>query len=147
MTPTVRPTAGSPMWDVLLKTGVTYRQFDYWCRVGWVVLEGSPEPGSGRYRNITPVVTAQLMVMKELVDFGMSPRVAALAAERVRVMWWAGTLRDNLQLVLHRNAEGEWLVLTLPLAGEYRAFGCTPHIRLPLANVANLVANLGGEQK
>lgn len=55
-------------------TTATYRQIDYWCRVGIIETEGEPTPGSGYHRkfdeNIIPKVNLLAAVSKAL---GNSP--------------------------------------------------------------------------
>lgn len=68
--------------EVLARTGVTYRQLEHWCTLGYV--SGVPTtPGSGNARVYTPDAVAVLTRMGALVWLGMRPALAARVAHQL----------------------------------------------------------------
>lgn len=72
----------SSVKDAVYGAGITYRQFDYWWRMGWIG-DGS-EPGQGHRRKLTPEQVSRIRKLAALVNAGLSPEVAARALSRAR---------------------------------------------------------------
>lgn len=53
-------------------TGITYRQLDYWDRLGMVSPSGTPARGSGTARRYTLADVRVLFLVKLLLDQGLS---------------------------------------------------------------------------
>ena len=64
--------------------GITYRQFDHWCRTGYVFddLE-SAMPGYGYSRSLTQSEAERLRLMAGLVTLGLRPKPAAALAREL----------------------------------------------------------------
>lgn len=60
--------------------GISYRQFDHWCRIGYLRAETT---GSGRDRDFTPSEIRIAHRMAELVKLGFRPEKAAEYARAV----------------------------------------------------------------
>lgn len=74
--------------------GITYRQFDYWCRVGIIPIESL---GSGIYRTLTADEEAAVRDLAILVRAGMIPNRAA------RIVWDCDTdTADAISAVIGR---------------------------------------------
>lgn len=73
--------------------GVTYRNLDYWCRMGWL-HPINPDPGSGTRRLFPPGEYRVAVLMVRYVAAGVSPAAAARAARR------GGALAGGVRLVL-----------------------------------------------
>lgn len=58
------------------QAGVTYRQFDYWCRRGWIKAEQEQFGGSGRPRSVPWREVKILRLMGQLTAVGLEPYVA-----------------------------------------------------------------------
>lgn len=58
--------------DLAHAAGITYRQLDYWSRVGYLT-ERSPGAGSGSLRDYTDTETAVAVRMGALVRAGVEP--------------------------------------------------------------------------
>lgn len=80
----------SDLTDLLADAGVTYRQFDHWCRRGFIpeppatddadAKPGLTHPGSGFWRELQPAQVEHLRVMARLVHDGMRPDAASVLA-------------------------------------------------------------------
>ena len=57
------------------KAGITYRQFDYWCRSGYV--PGAYGTGSGINRSLTSDQVVYVLRLAKLVKAGFSVQTAA----------------------------------------------------------------------
>src|SRR5262245_58338550 len=69
--------------DTLRHFGVTYRQFDYWARMGYLGDDLIPH-GSGIPRDITPMAIRRAAVMGALIEMGFATGdLAALYAHRL----------------------------------------------------------------
>jgi hypothetical protein len=71
--------------------GVTYRQFDHWCRNGWV--RSRTEGGSGSSRDFTKAESDIFKILANLVTIGFRPVVAAELARNCVERGWNGSLR------------------------------------------------------
>lgn len=67
----------------LREAGVTYRQFDYWLRHGYVP-NADPTPGTGYRREITAEQAEHLRIMGALVAAGLQPEAASRLATSLR---------------------------------------------------------------
>jgi len=63
-----------PVTEVCARTGVTYRQLDYWCRTGY--MPDHEGYGSGSVRQWTEEDVAYLTVFMKLVNAGLELKVA-----------------------------------------------------------------------
>lgn len=63
--------------EAAARLGVTYRQLDYWCRIGLVSEQKAERHGSGRNRTFTRVEMTRLTHLTRLVHLGLDPRRAA----------------------------------------------------------------------
>jgi len=76
---------------VAKRSGITYRQLDYWTRKGWLrASRGTAMPGSGHQRAYTEHEAQVATRMGRLVHDGVSPERAAHLA---RVMATRGQVR------------------------------------------------------
>lgn len=66
------------------RAGITYRQFDFWVRRGWIKVETPEGEGSGRPRLVQWHEVEVLRLMGALVAAGVEPEVAAGVARRLR---------------------------------------------------------------
>lgn len=62
---------------------VTYRQLDYWIRLGLIHTIGDPTPGTGHPRDLADGEDRVLELMAPLVADGVTPRRAAAAAREL----------------------------------------------------------------
>lgn len=66
--------------EVVAATGLSFRQVDYWCRVGLISPSARPARGSGdpasRGRLWSAEDVARLCRVRELIDEGYRPRAA-----------------------------------------------------------------------
>jgi hypothetical protein len=70
--------------DVLAATGISYRQFDYWCQKGFVTdRHARSRPGSGFRRLLTRAEIAHLHTMAQLVVAGLAPAAAAAISRQI----------------------------------------------------------------
>lgn len=63
--------------EVILLTGVTYRQLDHWCNRGWVTPSVADAEGSGSKRRYAPRDVFSVRVMAALMGTGVSGEQAA----------------------------------------------------------------------
>lgn len=55
--------------DLLERTGITYRQLDYWCRIGLIPVHGGPaNPGSGRSRQFDESIVEKIKVVHRICN-------------------------------------------------------------------------------
>lgn len=66
--------AGLTSEEVAAQAGVSYRQLDYWVRVGWLHPEG--KKGSGRQRTWPEAEIDMALAMGALVKYGVDPALA-----------------------------------------------------------------------
>lgn len=88
----------------LLEVGLTYRQVDYWTRMGWLRAD-NPECGTGRVRRYPRGEVQVAKLMAALVTEGeMSPGKASAAARN------GGWLADGMWLAIRRDdlELGDW---------------------------------------
>lgn len=52
--------------DIMIQTGITYRQLDYWCRKGVVEVLNDPEPGAGIPREFDESVINKIKVLVQV---------------------------------------------------------------------------------
>jgi hypothetical protein len=76
--------------DLLASYGVTYRQFDHWCRKGWIVA--STPSGSGIERHFERTELDIFRMMASLVGVGFRPVIAAELARACIEKGFTGTL-------------------------------------------------------
>jgi hypothetical protein len=70
--------------DLAQRAGVTYRQVDYWTRLGLLTPEDRPAEGSGHVRTYGADQIVKARIMGALVKlFGMAPRAASEVAEEI----------------------------------------------------------------
>lgn len=70
-----------------LPEGLTYRQLDYWTRLGYVKTDGAPSPGSGG-RRAWPAEELEIAArMVKLRDEGYELRLAAKRARAEQPVW------------------------------------------------------------
>jgi DNA-binding transcriptional MerR regulator len=50
------------------KTGATYRQIDYWCRIGLISPIGKSTPGSGYYRQFDEEVVPRVALIVRMTE-------------------------------------------------------------------------------
>ena len=65
---------------MLAATGATHRQLDYWTRCGYVLTDGDPSPGSGRYRRWPASEVPVVALMVRLSAVGVLVSTAAIVA-------------------------------------------------------------------
>lgn len=63
--------------------GITYRQLDHWCTVGYLMAEWPDGEGSGRYRYFAPTEVRIAQQMRRLLAAGLQAETAALIAREV----------------------------------------------------------------
>lgn len=93
--------------QVVKVTGITYRQLDHWCRMGYVDLLNRT-PGSGSPRHFTDAQLSHLATVKALVDAGINTRTAAHIAHNtpqyehgpVQIQIDTQAIRDTLRKAL-----------------------------------------------
>jgi hypothetical protein len=85
--------------NVELPVGVTYRQFDYWCRTGYVHCDAT---GSGTARTIEDGEQAILNLMGRLVRAGIPAILAAKVAREAQGHGPDATVRigDGLHIIV-----------------------------------------------
>lgn len=83
--------------DLRARTGITYRQMDYWIRAGLVQL-AEPSNGMGHSRYVGPAEVQVVMVMAALVKAGVSPEAASRAARN------GGELAPGVRVVIAEAA-------------------------------------------
>lgn len=66
--------------DILKRTGVTYRQLDYWVRRGWVTPERPEQVSTGHHRTFSAREFVVIDRMARLVLAGVVPDIAAKVA-------------------------------------------------------------------
>jgi hypothetical protein len=87
----------------MLATGATYRQIDYWTRVGYLE-PATPTPGSGTHREWTRHDLAVTRTILRLIRVGFRPEVAADFAKAAAAgrdsacvdgvwVWWGPSCR------------------------------------------------------
>lgn len=64
------------------RTGLTYRQLDYWTRLGYLVADEN-RPGSGNVRTFHPGEVAVGTIMRRLVTAGLIVEAAAFIARDI----------------------------------------------------------------
>lgn len=69
--------------EAIETAGITYRQFDYWWRMGWVG-DGS-EPGSGGRRDLDEAQLVRLRRLAALVNTGLRPDLAASLLDNAEI--------------------------------------------------------------
>lgn len=90
---------------------ISYRQLDYWCRIGTVTPAGPARPGSGARRRWT---TQQVHVLAVLAAVGGHVPISALDELGAMLLDWdAATWDDTLLFVSRRGGVYVW-------AGDYR---------------------------
>lgn len=70
--------------DVPGRAGITYRQFDYWVRRGFLNVQREPGAGSGVPRLVHWREVQVARLMGELTAVGVEPEVAAAAARQLQ---------------------------------------------------------------
>lgn len=60
--------------------GVTYRQLDYWCQMGYI---NAPSHGSGVPREVPDEEFRVLLWMADLVKAGLTPATAAVVGRKL----------------------------------------------------------------
>lgn len=81
----------------LTDLGLTYRQVDYWTRMGWLKPD-NPEPGTGKVRRYGPDEVRVAALMSVLVTEGeMSPAKASAAARH------GGFMASGLWVLVRRG--------------------------------------------
>lgn len=77
-------------------SGLTYRQCDYWIRVGVLqTMDGRDEPGSGAQRSFAPEEVTVACVLAALRDLNVPLDTLKRVAEQLRLFdedGWTGTL-------------------------------------------------------
>lgn len=73
--------------EILERTGLTYRQLDYWVRKGWL-RPARKANGSGSRRGWTRRELDVAVVMCRLVDAGLKVDIAAIAAREWAKPGW-----------------------------------------------------------
>lgn len=86
--------------EVMDATGLTYRQVDYWTRMGWLRTVTAPTPGSGYWRAYPRAEVRVAHLMVAMANAGVAVQVAAEAARRATVVAedWSVTLWGGLRL-------------------------------------------------
>lgn len=94
---TLAPEGWVSTTDLMALTGITYRQADYWTRLGWL-RPPEPTPGSGAQRYYPPAEQRVAAIMAALVAAGLEPGAAALAARTSwGGRWWRVVLDGGVQ--------------------------------------------------
>lgn len=110
--------AGISTMQVARLSGATFRQLDYWARLGVLVPDGNGK-GSGAFRSYEPWQARAALALRLLSDaLGRVPTntaIPSLVVERVR--------EDPTTSAVHVRYGPMLLVLTLPLAPEWREKG------------------------
>jgi hypothetical protein len=94
--------AGVSSTGLVRLSGLTYRQVDYWARVGVLLPDGEPTPGSGVQRVYTAAGVARARALGRLVGLGMPVGLAAhLVDHRTDDAdgGWVARLGDGLLVV------------------------------------------------
>lgn len=77
-------------WDRVRPLGtVTYRQFDYWIRRGWVHVDTPTGLGSGHARTISTHELAVVAEMGRLASLGLGPDVSARVGRDLASQGWS----------------------------------------------------------
>ncbi len=82
-------------WDVCGQAGISYRQLDYWCRLGIIEPVGAASPGSGSQRRFTAREIRVVAFVARLYELGARAAVVKHVAPLVRAMGhdeWTGYL-------------------------------------------------------
>lgn len=96
---TTAPEGWATSVDLMRLTGATYRQVDYWSRVGYL-RPPEPTPGSGAQRVFSPTEVQVAYLMVALTNAGVEVGAAALAARTARVgrLYWRTVLDGGLHV-------------------------------------------------
>ena len=94
--------------ELMQQTGITYRQLDYWCRVGYIEPHThngreAAQPGTGYRRCFALAEAAKILAFKQLVDdCGIEHERAWLMIKHPgRLLDWADYLADLHDQLLH----------------------------------------------
>lgn len=68
--------------DLAHRSGASYRQIDFWTRVGLIAVN-NPAPGSGNTRRHPTSELAAVCLIKQLLDAGLTLRAAHDAAREL----------------------------------------------------------------
>ena len=98
--------------ELLKQVGITFRQLDHWCRVGYIQphnhqgKEGG-NPGSGIKRCWAPAEVTKVQLFRELIGAGLDHEPAwELLQDPSRIRHWVSELA-----ALHYQLTGESIVL------------------------------------
>lgn len=102
-------------WDVCAQAGVSYRQLDYWCRLGIIEPVGGATPGSGSQRRFTSREIRVVAFVGRLYELGARAQVVKHVAPLVRAMSreeWTGYLivGPDGRVGRHIRPEAGWVV-------------------------------------
>ena len=85
---------------ILATTGITYRQLDYWVRIGYLRPD-NPEPGSGISRDWSDHELAVARTMGILIRAGLAvDRAATVARETFAYPFGRATLAPGIEVVV-----------------------------------------------
>lgn len=95
---TTAPDGWASSVDLMRLTGITYRQVDYWTRLGWL-RPPEPTPGQGAQRYFPPAEIRVAAIMSALVRAGVEPGAAGMAARTAwGGRWWRAALDGGVQV-------------------------------------------------
>lgn len=99
--------------EVVRSTDATYRQVDYWLRIGMIrTVDGRDFPGSGASRYFDEREVRVVQVCATLMDLGCKSTTCAIAAAHLRELTdWNGLLFVRSDGSLARAPDGSgWIV-------------------------------------
>lgn len=83
------------------EVGISFRQADYWARIGFIVPSISEARGSGSRRLYSPQDILTLKVVKIMLNLGLNLAVAKEVIEKTKE-----TLKSGMFLLAHTYSEG-----------------------------------------
>lgn len=130
MTTTRRPLNSADVCDMV---DVSYRQLDYWCRLGLVCTHGArPGSGSGYPRRFTPTEVRVVAALARLFELGAVESTLRHVAPFLRAMpveEWTGYLLVDKRGAVFRSPHGQgpmfaaeaWWILSLDICARRAA--------------------------
>lgn len=100
--------------DLCTLAGITYRQADYWCRLGWLHAD-NPEPGSGHTRRHPWSEARVAHALGQLMGAGCTQgHVAACTIRALPDCWHAPVLLDGQGHLTDDLDRARWVVQPHP---------------------------------
>ena len=97
---TVAPAGWANTAELLKAAAITYRQADYWTRLGYLRPWPEPTPGSGTFRAYSPHEVRVATIMGALVGAGLDVGAAHAAARQAYLSdtTWSTVLDGGLEV-------------------------------------------------